>query len=216
MFKIINLIFSVYFNLRYLPFEQAWHVPIYVNLFSLGRCKIKRGQLVVSESRRGSVKIGFAKSPGMQSFKTCIYLGNNSKIVFRGYVVIAQGTVLRCDNNSEISIGDNFYCNSNCYIRSTKLITFGNNCSLGWNVMMNTSDGHKVWHDGEKVEMDGPITIGNHVWLTSNCSVLKNVVIPDDCIIANNALVNKSFTQSHCLIGGLPARIIKTNVDWQA
>lgn len=216
MIKCINFLFSIYFNIRYLPLRQALHLPIYVNFFSLGHCKIKRGQLVLSQCARGIVKLGLGKSPGMQSFKTCIYLGKNSIVLFGGRAIIAQGTVLRCDEGATISIGDNFYCNCNCYIRSTQSITFGNDCSVGWNVVMNTSDGHKVWHDGKIIKMDGPITIGNHVWLTSNCSILKNVAIPDDNIIANNALVNKIFTQCHCLIGGVPARIIKTNVDWQA
>lgn len=216
MSKCINIIYSFYFNFRYLPFKQACHLPIFVNTFCLGRCKIKRGQLVLSECVRGRIKLGIGESPGMQSFRTRILLGRDSKLLFRGRAVISQGTVMRCDDGAIITLGDNFYCNCNCYIRSTKSITFGNDCSLGWNVTMNTSDGHKVWHDGEEVQKEGPITIGNHVWLTSNCSILKNVVVSDDSIVANNALVNKSFTQSHCLIGGLPARIIKTNIDWQA
>lgn len=215
MLKCINYLFSIYFNFRYLPFKQACHLPIFVNTFCLGRCNIRRGQLVLLECGRGRIRLGDGKSPGMQSFKTRILLGKDSKLVFRGSAVIAQGTVMRCDDGATISFGDNFYCNCNCYFRSTKSITFGNGCSLGWNVMMNTSDGHKVWHDGEEVRKDGSIIIGNHVWITANCSILKNVYVPDDCIIANNALVNKSFSQSHCLIGGLPARIIKTNVDWQ-
>ena len=171
---------------------------------------------MLSECGRGIIRLGVGKSPGMHAFKTRILLGKDSKLVFRGHAVIAQGTVIRCDNGATISFGDNFYCNCNCYFRSTKSITFGNDCLIGWNVVMNTSDGHKVWHDGEEVQKEGSITIGNHVWMTANCNLLKNVVVPNDSIIANNALVNKSFTQSHCLIGGLPARIIKTNIDWQA
>lgn len=96
------------------------------------------------------------------------------------------------------------------------MISFGDNCSLGWNVTtINTSDGHHIWHKGVKVDMEGPVIIGNHVWLTPDVSILKNALIPDNCIVAQKSVVTKEFKDEHCLIGGIPAKVISYNIDWK-
>ena len=59
-----------------------------------------------------------------------------------------------------------------------------------------------------------PVTIGNHVWICSNSIVLKGVTIGDGAIIAAGAVVTKDVP-SKCMVGGNPAKIIRTNVDWQ-
>lgn len=58
------------------------------------------------------------------------------------------------------------------------------------------------------------INIGNHVWIGHGVTVMKNVSIPDDCIIGWNSVVTKSFNEPHCAIGGNPARIIKRGITW--
>ena len=128
--------------------------------------------------------------------------------------VIGQGTTIRCDKNAVIEFGKNFYCNKNCHIRSAERIKFGNECSLGWNVQIITDDGHSILHDGKAVQRVGSIDIGNHVWLTSNTIVTKNVKIADGCIVAQGAVVAKSISAPKVLVGGVPAKVIKSNIAW--
>lgn len=141
-------------------------------------------------------------------------MDNGSKIHFHGLTVISEGTVLRCDKNAYIEFGDNFYCNCNCYIRSTNKISFGRDCLLGWNVMLNTSDGHKVCHNGKQVQKEAPIIIGEHVWITSHCKFCKGTSIPNNCIVAQGAVVTKAFAEENSLIGGIPAKIISQDIQW--
>lgn len=101
-------------------------------------------------------------------------------------------------------------------MRSTCRISFGNNCSLGWGITFNTSDGHPVWHKGEKQQMEASIEIGDNVWLTPHCSLLKNAQIPDHCIVAQKSVITKRFTEKHCLIGGIPARVVAHGIEWHA
>lgn len=86
----------------------------------------------------------------------------------------------------------------------------------GWNISFNTTDGHHVYDNGVTKPMEGDITIGNHVWIASNCHIAKNTFIADDCVVAQNSLVGKRFEQSKCLIGGMPAKVIKDNFTWSA
>jgi acetyltransferase-like isoleucine patch superfamily enzyme len=55
------------------------------------------------------------------------------------------------------------------------------------------------------------IKIGNNCWIGSKVTILDGVEIGDHCVIAAGAVVNKSFP-AHCIIGGVPAKIIKSNI----
>ena len=181
---------------------------------NLRECRMKRGQLVIKQPKFRQVIIGKSKSPGMPTFKSGILISTGGRIIFEGRAVISQGTVLRCDRNAKIIIGDNFYCNCNCFLRSTLIIKVGSNCTFAWGITINTSDGHQVWHNGNKMSMQGPIFIGNHVWLLPECSLTKGVIIPDNCIVAQKAVVTKKFEKPNCIIGGIPAKVITENINW--
>lgn len=212
----LNFLYSLYFNFRYMPFNQAVHLPIWVTT-NLRECKLHRDQIIIMPPVRcKQILIGGGKSPGLQAYKAGILIADGGRIVFRGKAVISQGTVLRCDKQSIIEFGSNFYCNSNCYMRSTNTISFGNDCSLGWNITLNTSDGHLVWHSGNKVQMEEPITIGDNVWITPHSSIAKGSHVPSNCIVAQGAVVTKKFTEQNCMIGGVPARVVAHDIDWHA
>lgn len=215
MASLLNFLYTLYFNFRYLPLNQAIHLPIWVRT-NLRQLKLKRGQIVLPNPKFKQVLIGGGKSPGLQACKAGILIAEGGKIVFRGKAVISQGTVLRCDRQAAIEFGRNFYCNSNCYMRSTNTISFGNDCSLGWNITLNTSDGHSVWHNGNKVQMEAPITIGNNVWITPHSSIAKGAHVSSNCIVAQGAVVTNKFTEQNCIIGGIPAKVVAHGIDWHA
>ena len=105
--------------------------------------------------------------------------------------------------------------NKNCHLRASEKIKFGDDCSLGWNVQLNDNDGHVVKYNGKTSKQKGSITIGNHVWLTSNTIVTKDVNIADGCIVAQGGIVTKSITEPNSLVAGIPAKVIKNNVEWK-
>lgn len=213
MKALINFIKTLYFNFRYLPLKQALCLPIYVTT-NLGEIQLHRGQLILKEPYRKSVIIGACGSAALQQFKSGIHLSKGATLIFNGMTVIAEGCVLRCDKDSSIEFGKDFYCNKNCFFRSSDKITFGDGCSLGWNVQINTNNGHPVWSEGDSFPIKGPVKIGNHVWITSNVIIGKNVDIANGCIIAQGSVVSKKFEEEKSLIGGVPATIIKKNIQW--
>ena len=144
-----------------------------------------------------------------------LLFSKGSRLILRGHTVVSQGSVFRMDSGASIDLGGDFYCNKNCFLRASRNITFGNDCLLGWNVQINTSDGHVILHDGQQRLSEMPVVIGNYVWITSNTIITKGVSIADGCIIAQGAVVAKSINERNALVGGVIAKVISQNIEWK-
>jgi len=59
-----------------------------------------------------------------------------------------------------------------------------------------------------KIRNNGPIDIGNDVWIGANVIILPNVKIGDGAVIAAGAVVSKDV-ESYAIVGGVPAKTIK-------
>lgn len=88
-------------------------------------------------------------------------------------------------------------------------------CTLGWYVTINTSDGHQIWYNDIKNQIAGDIVIEDNVWLTPNVVVNKDAYIPARCIVMQKSVVSKKFIQEGCLIGGIPAKVVRQGVYWE-
>lgn len=80
---------------------------------------------------------------------------------------------------------------------------------------MRDSDGHTIIKNGVAQPSVKPVTIGNHVWIASESHILKGTVIPDDCVVGYDSLVNSEFTTTNAIIAGHPAQIVAKNIEWQ-
>ncbi len=58
------------------------------------------------------------------------------------------------------------------------------------------------------------IRIGKNCWIGAKVTILDGVSIGDHCVIAAGAVVTKNIPP-HSVIGGVPARIIKSTVNGQ-
>lgn len=120
-----------------------------------------------------------------------------------------------CDYGYNIEIGDNFFSNVNLVILDGAKVSIGNNVFIAPNVGIYTA-GHPL--DAEQrnsgLEYAYPITIGNNVWIGASVSILPNVSIGDNSIIAAGSVVNKSIP-SNVLAAGNPCCVIReiTEVD---
>ena len=58
------------------------------------------------------------------------------------------------------------------------------------------------------------IIINNHVWIGTRSLLLKGTVLPPNSVVGAMSLVNKTFEEPNSLIAGIPAKVIKRNINW--
>lgn len=59
------------------------------------------------------------------------------------------------------------------------------------------------------------ISIGNHVWIGMNAIILKDSQVGDNSVIATGAIVTSKEKRENVILGGNPARVIKSNIFWE-
>lgn len=104
-------------------------------------------------------------------------------------------------------------------------IRFGNRVALGWNVIINASDGGEIRiednvmigpntviraanHDpaNKAVHIPGRIVIEKGVWIGANCVILPNVTIGENTVIGAGSIVTQVIP-SNVFAAGNPCRI---------
>lgn len=76
------------------------------------------------------------------------------------------------------------------------------------------TDFHSIKNaNGERVNEDQEIIVGNHVWIGMNTTILKGSYIPNDSVIASGATISKKCEKEHCVFGS-HGKLIKENITW--
>ena len=115
-----------------------------------------------------------------------------------------------CDYGYNITIGDNFYTNTNCTILDCAKVTIGNNVLIGPNVSLYTPN-HAI-DAGERkegYEVSLPINIGDNVWIGGSVTIVPGVTIGDNTIIGAGSVVTKDIP-SNVIAAGVPCRVIRS------
>ncbi len=94
------------------------------------------------------------------------------------------------------------------YIQGMNGIEIGKNVRIGPNVNI-VSASHNIY-DYDVHDKANPIIIHDNCWLASNCVILPGVELGEHTIVAAGAVVNKSFKEGNCIVGGVPAKKIKS------
>lgn len=139
--------------------------------------------------------------------RSTLFLDNKAQLMISGLFAMYGHSSIMVHKGATLAIGKNTYLNGGSIDCSFR-ITIGNDCAIadGVRIMDNS------WHSSCS-PMEG-IRIGNKVWIATNAMILPGVTIGDGAIIAAGAIVTRDVP-ARCMVAGVPAKVIKENVEWK-
>ena len=148
-----------------------------------------------------------------------VVIGSNNKIIIGDDIlIVTRLTVYNHDNsqNCKITIGNktSFYKTEISNYDNGSSIKIGEDCMFAYDTIVYNTDGHSIFQNGVLINKACDLIIGDHVWCGWGSVILKNVHIPNGCIIGKSAVVAKKFDKENTAIAGNPAKVIKENILW--
>jgi acetyltransferase-like isoleucine patch superfamily enzyme len=144
--------------------------------------------------------------------------GSGHKIEFGKNCRISRGAVLWFeDQDGVLQVGPGTtMVEVHIAVTENSSVSIGEDCMLANDIDIRTGDSHSVidMQTGERLNFAGDVLIGRHVWIAPHTVVLKGVNIGENSIIATGSVVTKSC-ESSVIVGGNPAKVIKTGVSWK-
>ena len=141
-----------------------------------------------------------------------ISVGNNSSIM--SHCIIE--TYPANGHKPLLEIGDNVSLGEYSHITCANKVTIGNGVLTGRFVLItdnshgnNTKEIADIAPLAREIHSNGPVHIGENVWIGDKATILPNVTIGKGCIIAANAVVTKDIPE-YSVAAGVPAKVIKT------
>ena len=146
-----------------------------------------------------------------------MYGKNNSLEIKQDATIFGLRIVIRGDG-CRIVIGEHFSENINCMMTcmgKMNYILVGDDCMFSENIDIWNTDSHQITNlEGQVINRNRPIVIGNHVWIGKNCSILKGVFIGNHSIIGMSSVVTNNVDSNSIYVGN-PAKKVKVDVSWR-
>lgn len=136
-----------------------------------------------------------------------VVLGDNVTIE-RMSTIICTGAIR--NKGKGVRIGNNTGLNQGTFIGGQGGVYIGNYVICGPGLKIFSEDHQFLGEDYIKNqgEKRNKVIIGDNCWIGGNVTILAGVKLGNKTIIAAGAVVNRSFS-GNCIIGGVPAKLIK-------
>ncbi len=116
--------------------------------------------------------------------------------------------------NATIEIGDDVGM-SGCSITAREKVSIGNRVLIGSGVLIFDNDAHPICPANRRYNYEGvvskPVIIHDDTFIGARAIIMKGVEVGEGSIVAAGSIVTKSVPP-FSIVGGNPAKIIKTNI----
>lgn len=159
-------------------------------------------------------ELNIADKEHIKYTNTFVKMHDNAQLEVNGYFSMYYNSEIEVYPNARLVLNGG-YMNSQSQIRCMEKIVIGEKCAIARNVIIMDYDAHDIYYkDGGTNNKTSPIIIGNHVWIGVGATILKGVTVGDGAIIAAGAVVTRDVP-SNSIVAGVPAKIVKSNVQWR-
>lgn len=214
----LNLVKTLFFNFRLLPFRIAIRLPIYI----YGPVKFYwlQGKVEIHSQSifRGMIKLGrnneFFNGVDQSAFIT---IGKGGKLIFEGPCAISNNYKIRIADNAILTLGAYTFFGSSIKFICTDSITIGKYTRCAYESQFIDSNFHFVYNEKNNMvtRRKGPIYIGDFNWIGNRTTINKGANTQDYTIICAGSLLNKNFSliqDKHLMLGGTPAKVIASGL----
>ncbi|WP_131821048.1 acyltransferase [Ensifer sp. LCM 4579] len=139
--------------------------------------------------------------------------GNNNTLQI-GDNVLGTG-VFTLSGSGKLLIGDNSTIGRCVMTAYHGTISIGKDCMFAQGLEIRTTDSHPVFdlRTRRRINSDRDVVIEDYVWCGARVTVLKGARIAKSSIVALGSIVTKQF-EPFTLLGGYPAKVLRTGVTW--
>ena len=136
-------------------------------------------------------------------------VGDHCRVTSSVIMKLTDGNSLRLGSGTSVG-GCNFICGEG------RSVIVGKDCMLAWGLEIRTTDSHEILdaRSGERINPGEDIVIEDHVWVGAHATLLKGAHVARDSVVAMRAVVTGRFRKPGVVLGGLPARVLRSGVTW--
>ena len=135
--------------------------------------------------------------------------GRSAQVEFGSSCVLDNDLTIEC--LGKLIVGERVIFGHHCTLAARERIEIGADCMIAELVSIRDHD-HAFENPAGAYREQGflcaPVRIGRNVWLGGKVTICKGVTIGDNSVVGANAVVTKDVPPN-CIVGGVPARIIK-------
>lgn len=152
--------------------------------------------------------------------KMKLFVGNKSYLHLEKQVSIESASLNLSAENTTMWVGERSWLRTLrciCNAEPGLEIIMGKDIVMSLDVLFRPTDGHTIIDLQSGLPINKPtfgIHIDDHVWIGQSVTILKDVNIPQDCIIGAHAVVSKKNFVQNSIIAGIPAKCIRTGINW--
>ena len=149
---------------------------------------------------------------------TAIHIHGNDNVIHIGkWCTLIHADLFIEDSGNRITLGEHTKILGRTHLASIEgtAIEIGKDCLFSSDVHFRTGDSHSILDSsGCRINSSEDIVLGDHVWVGTKATCLKGTKVPGHSIVGACALVTGKFDKPNCVIAGVPAKVVKTEVDW--
>lgn len=205
---ILSFYYSLYFNFRVLPFNQAIRLPFHVYVKPTIICNT--GKIIIDSPQISKYMISLGRQRTPISNPRDFILTNRGTIVFKGKCRLGHHMMIQVREGGYLEFGDQSALNTGSRIVCQQKIIFQYKARTSWDCQFYDTDFHPVIDmvRNKPIKMRSPIIIGERVWIGHNVIISKGVKLADGIIVSSGSVVKKSFSTPHSIISGNPAEMV--------
>lgn len=168
-----------------------------------------RAQIECDKSSQIAIKRLFSFGKNMFISPSALIMKENSSLEV-DHFVIGSGSNVFIGNGAKLKLGSG-YIDRKAVIYCYQDISIGQDVMIAEDVMIRDSNNHTIAYEG--YVKDAPVVICDKVWIGARATILCGVTIGEGSVVAAGSVVTKDVP-AHCLVGGVPTKILKTNIEW--